>query len=157
MPADIGPWDTRSAIRTRQILLHALLREMQRIHLIIPQKSCEEYWETGHYETYTLPRELVVQHFQNLHDLLLKFPEKITLELIPQQEPFPVDMEVINGEWVFFQQPETTGEQGGTVFYDQEFAQKLMTYIDHNISSKCPAQRKDSGNVAKWIQKKFSL
>ena len=77
MPSDIGPWGPRSAVRTRQILFHALLHDIEHVHLIIPQKRCEAYWHSGQYETNTFSREWVQQHFQHLHDL----PPEISPEI----------------------------------------------------------------------------
>jgi transcriptional regulator with XRE-family HTH domain len=158
MPVDIGPWGPRSSIRTRQILFYALLQTIQRIHLMIPQKSSEEYWETGQYETYAFNREWITQHFQYLHDLLLKFPDKITLEIIPQQERFPVNFEVINGEWVLFQKAHIIdAKQGGLVLHDKELAEQLITYIARNLSSKCPKHLKGPKNVMKWFEERFGV
>ncbi len=157
MPVDIGPWSPRSAVRTRQILFQALLRNVNSIRLIILQKSSETYWETGQYETYEFERKWVTQHVQYLHDLLLKFPDKIMVEIIPHQEQFPVNFEVINGEWVLLHKAETAGEQGGIVLHDQELAEKLMTYIDQNLSSQCPKHLKGAKNVAKWFEERFGV
>lgn len=157
MPVDIGPWSSRSAVRTRQILFQALLRNVNSIRLITLQKSSETYWETGQYEMYEFERTWVTQHVQYLHDLLLKFPDKILGEIIPYQEQFPVNFEIINREWVFLYKAETTDEQGGIVLHEQELAGKLMTYIDQNLSSQCPKHLKGAKNVAKWFEEQFGV
>jgi hypothetical protein len=103
---------------------------------------------------YKFNREWIAQHVQYLHDLLLKFPDKITLEIIPQQDQFPVNFEVINGEYVFFQKAEKAEKQGGVVLHDQELAEKLIAYIDRNFSSTCPKHLKGAKNVAKWFEER---
>lgn len=157
MPTNVGPWDARSSVRTRQLVFHTLVRDIKHVHLVISQKRIEKYWESGRYEMYKFTREWVAQHIQYLHDLLLKFPDKITLELIPQQDQFPVNFEVINGEYVFFQKAETADEQGGIILHDRELAEKLMTYITRNFSAACPKHLKDAQNVAKWFEERFGV
>lgn len=157
IPVDIGPWSPRSAVRTRQILFQALLRNVKSIRLIVLQKSSEEYWESGQYEMYKFKRTWVTQHVQHLHDLLLKFPDKILLEILPHQEQFPVNCEVINNEWVLLQKTEIADEQGGLVVDDKELAEKLLAYINRNLSSTCPTHLKGAKTVAKWFEKQFGV
>lgn len=155
MPSDIGPWGARSPVRTRQILFHALLHEIEHVHLIISQKRCEAYWQSGQYETHTFPREWVQQHIQHLHDLLLKFSQKIVLDLVPGPERFPVNFEVINQKYVFVQKTQSIDEQGGIVLHDQELAYKLLAYIRRNVLSTCPPRLQGAQNVAEWLKERF--
>lgn len=155
MPSEIGPWGPRSSVRTRQILFHALLHDIERIHLIIPQKRCEAYWQSGQYETHSFPREWVQQHFQHLHELLLKFPQKIVLDVVPGAARFPVSFEVINQKYVFFEKTEMVEDQGGIVLHDQELARKLLAYIRRNVLSSCSDKLQGAENVVQWIEKHF--
>ncbi|GAK60103.1 hypothetical protein U27_07091 [Candidatus Vecturithrix granuli] len=152
IPPDIAPWDPRSSMRTRQILFQALLQDITRIRLIIPQNVCEEYWETGQYKTYTFHREWIRQHFRYLHDLLLKYPGKMTVELIQQPEIGPVNVEVMNGEWVILEKTVMAGDCGGIILHDKQLAEKLMAYIDRNLLATCPPQFKDSANLITWLE-----
>ncbi len=156
MPTDVGPWDSRSALRTRQILFHALLQDIERVHLVVSQQRCEEYWKTGAYKTYTFNREWITRHLHYLHDLLVKFPDKLTLDLISQPAPFPINLEVINWEYVFFRNTDATEQEGGVVLHDRELAEALRTYVDRNFLSNAK-QRKESHDVITWFEEHFGI
>jgi transcriptional regulator with XRE-family HTH domain len=155
LPLDVGPWDSRSSIRTRQLVFHALVREIKHVEFMLSQKCLETYWATGQYGTQTFPREWVVRHVQAFQALLLEFPEKITAAVIPQREQFPLNVEIINGEYVTFQKAETADEGGGIILHDRELAEMLRAYIQRNISSGEPSRLKGAKNVAKWLEKQF--
>ncbi len=157
IPSDIGPWDPRSSIRTRQIVFYALLRDIEHIHLVLSQQHAEAYWETGQYGTHTFHREWIRQHVHYFCGLLHKFPEKITVELVPQQERFPVNVEVINGEWVFFQKADTLDTPKGIILQDRELADTLMSYVSRNLSARCPEALQGAQNAARWIQETFGI
>ncbi len=152
VPVDIAPWEPRSSRRTRQILFQALLQEIARIRLIVPQNVCEKYWETGQYTNYTFHREWIKQHFRYLHDLLLKYPDKITVELIRQPEIGPVNVEVMNGEWVILEKTDMTAAYRGIILHDKQLAEKLITYIDRNLLAACPPQLQDSSSLITWFE-----
>jgi hypothetical protein len=157
MPTDVGPWDSRSSVRTRQLVFYALVRDIEHVQFILSQKQIETYWTTGQYGTHTFPREWVVRHVQAFQALLLKVPEKTTITLVPHKDQFPVKVEIINGEYISFQKAETADEKGGVILHDRELADMLLAYIDRNISSGCPAPLKGATNVAKWIEKQFGI
>ncbi len=154
IPAEIAPWDPRSSIRTRQILFQALLRDITHIRLIIPQKACEEYWETGQYKTYTFSREWIGQHFHYFHELLLKYPQKVIVEMIGQQHTLPVTIEVVDRKWVLLQKYDLTNEDGGIILHDTELAEKLMAYIDRNLLATSPPQLQGSKHIIKWLEER---
>jgi transcriptional regulator with XRE-family HTH domain len=156
MPDDIGPWEPRSSIRTRQILLQALLRKIRHIRLIIPQQACEAYWETGQYDgAYTFNRSWLAQHFSYLSNLLLEFPEKISLELIRQNEPFPVNIEVISGEWVLLQKNEIVNDQQGVILHDKQLAARLLAYVDRNLLAQRSTELTDPQQMISWFQERI--
>jgi hypothetical protein len=157
MPIDIGPWDSRNSIRTRQLVFYALVKEIAHVQFILSQKSIETYWMTGQYGRHTFPREWVVRHIQTFQTLLLKFPEKITAAVLPCREQFPVNVEIINGKYVAFQKAEMTDEKGGIILHDRELADMLLAYINRNISSGCPTQLKGAKNIAKWLENQFGV
>ncbi len=157
MPIDVGPWDSRSSVRTRQLVFHALVREIEHVQFILSQKGIETYWATGQYGAHTFSREWVIRDMEAFQALLLKFPEKITVAVLPQREEFPVNIEIINGEYVSFQKSESTDEQGGIVLHDRELADLLLAYIDRNISCGCPTQLNGAKNVATWLEEQFDV
>lgn len=156
IPAEIAPWPPRSSMRTRHILFQALLRDITHIRLIIPQKACEDYWKTGIYKTYTFPREWIKQHVHYLHDLLLTYPEKMTVEMIECQGSLPVNVEVIDREWVLLQKNETTGEDGGIILHDTQLAEKFIFYIERNLLATRPPALQGSNHSIRWLEERLS-
>ncbi|GAK59534.1 hypothetical protein U27_06519 [Candidatus Vecturithrix granuli] len=157
MPIDIDPWNSGSAVRTRQLVFHALVQEIEHIHLILSQTQLETYWATGQYGRYTFPHAWVVRHVQAFQSLLLKFPEKITVAVIPSREEFPVNVEIINGEYVSFQKAATDDEKGGIILHDKAVADTLLAYIERTIASRCPTPLKGAQNVARWLEQQFDI
>ncbi len=155
MPIDVGPWDSRSPVRTRQLVFHALVREIKHVQFILSQTHIESYRANGQYGSHTFPREWVVRHVQAFQALLRKFPENITAAVLPHRGRFPVNVEIVNGEYVSFQKAETAGEKGGVVLHDRELADTLLAYIDRNISSGCPTRLKGAKNVVKWLEEQY--
>ena len=153
MPIDVGPWDSRSSIRTRQLVFHALVREIEHVQIILSQTHLENYWASGQYGAHAFPRDWVVRHLEAFQTLLSTFQKNITAAVIPHREQSPVNVEIINGEYVFFQQAETADEKGGIVLHDRELAEVLTAYIDRNVFSGCPNNLKGAENVAKWLEK----
>ena len=157
LPLDVGPWDSRSSIRTRQLVFHALVREIKHVEFILSQKDLETYWATGQYGTHAFPHEWVKRHVEAFQTLLLKFPEKIAVTVIPHRDQFPVNVEIINSEYVSFQKAETADESGGILLHDRELADKLRAYIHRGISSGDHKPLKGAKHVAKWIEKHFGV
>ena len=157
LPLDVGPWDSRSSIRTRQLVFHALVREIKHLEFILSQKDLETYWATGQYGTHAFPHEWVKRHVEAFQALLLKFPEKIAVTVIPHRDHFPVNVEIINSEYVSFQQAETADESGGILLHDRELADKLRAYIHRGISSGDHKPLNGAKHVAKWIEKHFGV
>jgi hypothetical protein len=157
MPIDVDPWSSESSVRTRQLVFHALVQEIEHVHLILSQQQIETYWETGQYGTLTFQREWVIRHVQAFQNLLLEFPEKITITVIPSRKRFPINIEIINGEYISLQKAETVNEKGGLILHDRELADTLQAYIDLNISSGCQTKLEGAQNVAKWLEKQFGV
>ena len=152
IPIDVGPWDTRSSIRTRQLVFHARVREIDRVRFILSQPRTEAYWTTGFYGTHSFSREWITRHKQAFQDLLLKFPEKITTTLLPKRERFPINIEIINGKHMTFQKAETADKKGGIILHDSELAGMLLAYIDRNILSACPTRLEGGTKVVDWLE-----
>ncbi len=157
MPVDIGPWESRDPIRTRQRLLFALMRYIENFHLISTQVGIEEYRKTGKFGVYTFNKDWINQHLQYSHDLFLEFHDKITLETIPSAERILVNFLVIDREFVAFENSQTYGEQSGIIIQDKELAQELITYFERNLSAKCPEHLKGAKNVARWFEEQFGV
>lgn len=157
MPIDVDPWKSGSAVRTRQLVFHALVQEIQHVHLVLSQKQLEAYWTTGRYRKYTFPHKWVSRHVQAFHSLLLKFPEKITVVVVPHQEEFPINVEIINDEYVSFQKAVVDDERGGIILHDRTVADRLLAYIERTIAVRCPDHLKGAQNVARWLEQQFNI
>lgn len=153
MPIDIGPWNPRSSIRTRQRVLYSILREIDNLHLVSTQIGVEQYWKTNLYRGHQFEERWTKQHFQHIHDLLLESPKKITMEIIPLVEPIRINVEIVDREMVFI--VKSKGDEGGLVLQDKELAEALLSYVERNLSAKCPEHLKGARNVAKWIEERF--
>lgn len=155
MPVTIGPWDPRSAVRTRQRLFSPILRELNSFHVVSTQTGLEQYWNTDHYRHQNFESAWTTQHFRYFHDLLLEASEKIAIEIVPSPEEFPINFEIIDNEWVFIENVSAEDIVGGLVLHDKDLAKKLIKYIGKNLLPECPEQLKGTTNVAKWFKEKF--
>ncbi|PID58128.1 hypothetical protein CSB45_05425 [candidate division KSB3 bacterium] len=151
MPIEVGPWDTRSSVRTRQLVFHARIREIERVEIILSQQRTEAYWTSGTYGTHSFSREWILRHKQAFESLLLDFPEKITTTVLPGKEDFPIELEIINRKYVVFQKAETAGEKGGIIVHDGELADMLLAYIERNILSVCQSRLAGGTRVLDWL------
>lgn len=154
MPLHIGHWESKSFIRTRQALLDRILKNVKHFKIISNQASLEAYWNTHQYAGVVLKGSWTEQHFQRVHELLLEFPQSFIMEIIPTPEKFMVDFEIIDQEFVLMERDDVSDE-GGIVLQDKEFAEALLTYVDRNLSAKCPEHLKGSRNVAAWLEERF--
>lgn len=131
MPTGIGPWEPTSSLRTRQIIFQTVLPRIQRLHLVVSQHHVTTYRETGQYEKASFIQEWIEKHLDHLHELQRSFPEKILLDTVSQREDFPIFLEIINREKIFFQ-PAGASEAGGMLLHDAEVAEKFIAYITRN-------------------------
>ena len=155
LPVDAGPWDSRSSVRTRQLVFHALAREIERVEFIFPQKGIERYWETGQYGSHEFPHEWVSRHVQTFRAFLRKHPEQITALIFKNEEEFPINIEIIDGEYLTLQKADMADEDGGIIVHDQELVEMLRTYIRRNISLASMTQISGAHNVEDWLAKQF--
>ncbi|PIE33196.1 hypothetical protein CSA56_12795 [candidate division KSB3 bacterium] len=157
MPTDVGPWNARSAIRTRQLVFHALVRDIEQVQVILPETQIEEYRTSGQYGAHRFPPEWIKEHATAFQKLLSKFPGKMTPTVLPHREGFPIEVEVINREYVVFQKAGTAGEAGGIALRDQGLAEALLAYIFRNIVSEGSASLAGAQNVATWLEQQFEI
>ena len=151
MPIGIGPWESTSSLRTRQIVFQALLRKIGHIRLMVSQQHVEEYCKTGQYEAYPFSREWRREHIGYFRELLRAFSGKIVLEVISQQEELPVYVEVINHEKIFLQNVETH-TQGGLMLHDKRLAEKLLSYIKRHYMTSLPHPPEKGRNRVEWLE-----
>lgn len=155
LPVGIGPWEATSLTRTRQRLLYSILNEIERFHVISTQGEIERYWETNQYGNYVFEREWTEQIFRYVHHLLTESPYKISMDVIPSPEDFPVSLEIINQEILLFRKSKRGLNEGGIMVQDKELAQAFVAYLERNLSAKCPEHLKGARNVAKWLEERF--
>lgn len=157
MPIDVDPWDSGSAVRTRQLVFHALAQGIRHMHLVLSQRQIETYWESGQYGKYQFSREWVRRHVQAFQALLLKFPDKITVAVLPERDQFPVNIEIVNAEYIFFQQAATVDQKGGGFLRDRALADLLRTYLERQVAAGVPAHMTGAGNIAAWLEQHFGV
>lgn len=155
MPANIGPWQPKSALRTRQRLFPSILGEIESFHVLSTQEGIEQYWDSNQYGSQTFERTWTEQHFHVVSELFTDSSDKITMELIPAPEQFPVNVEIVDREFVFVETMENDKDTGGIIFQDKELAQELLQYVERNLSAICPEHLKGTQNVVKWLEEHF--
>ena len=133
MPIGIGPWESTSSLRTRQIVFQTVLQKIKRVHFVVSRQHVDAYTETGQYENTPFTREWIDEHLDHLHELMRAFPEKIILDTVPHHENFPVSIEIINHENIFLQNVDAP-ERGGMLLHDKGVAKKLIAYIERNYA-----------------------
>jgi transcriptional regulator with XRE-family HTH domain len=154
MPVSIGPWDPRSAIRTRQYLLSSILRAIRSCHIITTQYGIEQYWKANQYGTHTFTREWTEHHFQYVHDFLGETSDTTSIEVVPLPAQFPVNFEIIDREFISIGNVEEATTRG-ILIHDPELARELMAYIERNLTAHCPESLKGAKNVTKWLEAQF--
>ena len=136
-------------------MFHALAREIERVEFIFPQKGIERYWETGQYGSHEFPHEWVSRHVQTFRAFLRKYPEQITALIFKNEEEFPINIEIIDGEYLTLQKADMADEEGGIIVHDQELVEMLRTYIRRNISLASMTQISGAHHVEDWLAKQF--
>ncbi len=159
VPVGIGHWDVRSLTRTRQRLLYSILREIRRFRLIITQRGLEEYWDTNFFsgQRTKFERAWTEEHFAYLHQLLLKMPDVISMEILPLPVEFPVNFEIVDRKILFFEKFRKGDDEGGIVLKDEALAQNLLQYVERHLSANCPENLKGALKAAKWLEERFGI
>jgi transcriptional regulator with XRE-family HTH domain len=154
MPVNSGPWKPRSAFRTRQRLFPSILQEVESFYVVSMQEGIEQYWNTRQYRQHPFKKEWITRHFHAVHDLL-DSSDKIAIALLPMPEQIPVNVEIVDQEFVCIESTMKDGNTGGLILHEKTLAQKLRIYVERNLLARCPEHFKGARNVAKWLEERF--